>query len=139
MAKTNEKAAESIADPSEYENLFPELSQTLQAEKMLAHERKTLKPASLYPESKSAAERNIMEELSDFLSRTSVTTTDSNGVLNADVTQTTSPTLAKPSTIKNEKDDLDLNFDDDDDFQLDTAGADVDLDNDFNEEDLLGD
>ena len=45
-----------------------------------------------------------MEELSDFLSRTSVTTTDSNGVLNADVTQTTSPTLAKPSMIKNEKD-----------------------------------
>lgn len=53
--------------------------------------------------------------------------------------------------------DLDLNFDDDDDdFQLDTAGVvsrckcwsvdqlmyflqDVDLDNDFNEEDLLGD
>ena len=34
LAKTNEKAAESIADPSEYENLFPELSQTLQAEKV---------------------------------------------------------------------------------------------------------
>lgn len=34
LAKSNEKAAESIADPSEYENLFPELSQTLQAEKV---------------------------------------------------------------------------------------------------------
>ena len=34
LAKTNEKAAESIADPSEYENLFPELGQTLQAEKV---------------------------------------------------------------------------------------------------------
>jgi len=68
LAKTNEKAAESIAGPSEYENLFPELRQTLQAEKviyytvtnkfaiyfmqMLAHERKELKSASLYPETK---------------------------------------------------------------------------------------
>lgn len=70
LAKTNEKAAESIADPSEYENLFPELGQTLQAEKvkddvqcdhvmsdnylwqMLTHERKVLKPASLYPNTK---------------------------------------------------------------------------------------
>ena len=67
LAKTNEKAAESIADPSEYENLFPELSQTLQAEKviymitdkfamyfmqMLTHERNVLKSASLYPETK---------------------------------------------------------------------------------------
>ena len=34
VAKTNEKAAESIADPLEYENLFPGLSQTVQAEKV---------------------------------------------------------------------------------------------------------
>jgi len=34
LAKTNEKAAESIANPEEYENLFPELSQTLQVEKV---------------------------------------------------------------------------------------------------------
>ena len=37
LAKTNEKAAESIASPVEYENLFPELSQTLQAEKVRMH------------------------------------------------------------------------------------------------------
>ena len=66
LAKTNEKAAESIANPEEYENLFPELSQTLQVEKvrklfdllevlcsfllqMLTQERAVLKPASLYP------------------------------------------------------------------------------------------
>ena len=37
LAKSNEKAAESIASPTEYENLFPELSQTLQAEKVRMH------------------------------------------------------------------------------------------------------
>ena len=37
LAKSNEKAAESIASPTEYENLFPELSQTLQAEKVRRH------------------------------------------------------------------------------------------------------
>ena len=45
----------------------------------------------------SPTERNIMEELSDFLSRTATITTSSNG----DVAQTTSQTTtAKPSTIK---------------------------------------
>ena len=37
LAKTNEKAAKSIASPAEYENLFQELSQTLQAEKVRMH------------------------------------------------------------------------------------------------------
>ena len=37
QAKSNEKAAESIASPTEYKNLFPELSQTLQAEKVRMH------------------------------------------------------------------------------------------------------
>ena len=37
LAKTNEKTAESIGSPAEYENLFPELSQTLQAEKVRIH------------------------------------------------------------------------------------------------------
>ncbi|XP_065890389.1 coatomer subunit beta'-like [Dysidea avara] len=137
LAKTNEKAAESIANPEEYENLFPELSQTLQIEKMLTQERVVLKPASLYPTTTSTSERNVMEELSEFLSRGAMT--DSSTILQVD---TTSPKQPEPIVTQpdiKDKDDLDLNFDDDDDFQLDTVGPDVDLDNDFNDEDLLGD
>ena len=46
LAKTNAKAAQSLADPTEYENLFPELKQALQAEQFLKRERNSLLPAS---------------------------------------------------------------------------------------------
>ena len=34
LGKVNKKAADSLADPSEYENLFPEFQEALQAEKV---------------------------------------------------------------------------------------------------------
>ena len=34
MGKINKKAADSLADPSEYENLFPEFQEALQAEQV---------------------------------------------------------------------------------------------------------
>ena len=34
LSKTNEKAAEALADPLQYENLFPELQIALKAEKV---------------------------------------------------------------------------------------------------------
>ena len=46
LAKTNAKTAQSLADPTEYENLFPELKQALQAEQFLKRERNTLLPAA---------------------------------------------------------------------------------------------
>ena len=46
LGRTNPKAAQSLADPTEYENLFPELKQTLLAEQVLKRERATLRPAS---------------------------------------------------------------------------------------------
>lgn len=49
LAKTNAKAAQSLADPTEYENLFPELKQALQAEQYLKTERTNLLPAASYP------------------------------------------------------------------------------------------
>ena len=48
LAKTNAKAAQSLADPMQYENLFPELKQTLQAEKALKDERTHLQPAASF-------------------------------------------------------------------------------------------
>ena len=42
LGKINKKAADSLADPSEYENLFPEFQEALQAEQV------SLLPVSAY-------------------------------------------------------------------------------------------
>ncbi len=49
LAKKNEKAAQALADPNEYENLFPGYQNTLKAEQYLERERRALLPASEYP------------------------------------------------------------------------------------------
>ncbi len=48
LAKVNSKAAQSLADPMKYENLFPELKQALEAETALKSEREVLRPAASY-------------------------------------------------------------------------------------------
>jgi coatomer subunit beta' len=96
LAKTNSKAAQSLADPTEYENLFPELKQALQAEEFLRKERGSLLPAasftsvpvsqlvslppslSLFPHTgyvhyvlsspQNSSERNVLEELAQGVS-----------------------------------------------------------------------
>ena len=49
LAATNQKAAQSLADPAEYENLFPGLQEAVRAEELLRREREQLPPASTYP------------------------------------------------------------------------------------------
>ena len=48
LAKVSEKAGQSLADPNEYKNLFPNFNKTLEAEQMLAKERKRRMPASMH-------------------------------------------------------------------------------------------
>ena len=48
LGKTNPKAAQSLADPMQYENLFPELKQALEAEDALKREREHLQPAASF-------------------------------------------------------------------------------------------
>lgn len=45
----NKKSADSLADPTEYENLFPGLRDTFKAEQYAASKNKGLLPASAYP------------------------------------------------------------------------------------------
>lgn len=52
LRKTNEKAAQAIADPTEYENLFPEYQNLLKTEQFLEKERQMLLPAFEYPSQK---------------------------------------------------------------------------------------
>ena len=48
LSKVNEKAGQSLADPENYENLFPNFSQSLEAQKHLESERKRPVPASSF-------------------------------------------------------------------------------------------
>lgn len=48
LAKVNEKAGQSLADPENYENLFPNFAQSLEAQKSLERERKVEQPASKF-------------------------------------------------------------------------------------------
>ncbi len=48
LAKVSEKAGQSLADPAEYANLFPNFNRTMEAEKVLAKERKKKIPAAAY-------------------------------------------------------------------------------------------
>lgn len=73
LSQINEKAGQSIADPKDYPNLFPGMSDLLEAEKMLnLTERKVLLPASSHSKVTNNWERDVLEELSkggtDFLS-----------------------------------------------------------------------
>ncbi len=48
LAKSHQKTAASLADPSKYENLFPELQEALKAEEALKTGRSTLISATNY-------------------------------------------------------------------------------------------
>lgn len=50
LSKVSEKAGQSLADPKEYDNLFPGLADALKTEHYLKPERSSLLPASAYPD-----------------------------------------------------------------------------------------
>ena len=50
LSKTKAKAAQSLADPSEYENLFPGLKDTFKTEQYLEQQRQKRIPARYYPD-----------------------------------------------------------------------------------------
>uniref|UniRef100_A0A8C4Q5S6 COPA/B TPR domain-containing protein n=1 Tax=Eptatretus burgeri TaxID=7764 RepID=A0A8C4Q5S6_EPTBU len=62
LVKSNSKTAESLADPTAYENLFPGLREAFKAEAFLK-QTATLRPASDYPLVTPNEERNILEEV----------------------------------------------------------------------------
>lgn len=49
LSKVNRKAADALADPSQYSNLFPGLQQALQAEGYLKETHVGVRPAAEYP------------------------------------------------------------------------------------------
>merc|ERR1719383_1225780 len=67
VAKKNTKAASAIADPTDYENLFPGLRQCFQAENYLKTERNSSIPALAYPSMTPNEERDIEAEVAASL------------------------------------------------------------------------
>ncbi|CAB3979431.1 Coatomer subunit beta [Paramuricea clavata] len=155
LAKDNKKAANSLADPTEYENLFPEFQEALKAEQFLKKERKTLVAAADYPRLPSNFDRNIFEEIKGVEIKEDSNVddvADSIDNLNIDTsgegvkpTDPSSAEISKPQepepatepvkrTPSPSDEDYDLGDDDDDD-DIDLDDDDIDLDVD----DLLDD
>ena len=63
LSKLNEKAGQSLADPKEYENLFPGYVDSLKTEQYLQKERRRLLPATEYQNVIPNFERNPIEEM----------------------------------------------------------------------------
>ncbi|XP_022653578.1 coatomer subunit beta'-like [Varroa jacobsoni] len=65
LGQTNEKAAQALADPVGYENLFPDFQESLQAEQFLKKEmtKRRQAPARIYPQVRPNHERNLIEEV----------------------------------------------------------------------------
>ncbi|KAF1589348.1 Coatomer subunit beta', partial [Eudyptes moseleyi] len=66
LSKVNQKAAESLADPTEYENLFPGLKEAFVAEEYVKQSLADLRPAREYPLVTPNEERNLLEEAKGF-------------------------------------------------------------------------
>lgn len=67
LAKVNQKAAESLADPTEYENLFPGLKEAFAAEHYLRETcLGTTRPAKDFPLVTLNEDRNILEEAQGY-------------------------------------------------------------------------
>ena len=66
LAKVSKRAAESLADPNEYGNLFPNLQFALKAEKMFLKQREEATPANQYLGSKAELDRDLIEEMKNI-------------------------------------------------------------------------
>jgi coatomer subunit beta' len=61
LKSVNEKAADSLADPEKYPNLFPDLDWALKIEKMFLQARETPVPAAQYSVAKAQLDLNLID------------------------------------------------------------------------------
>ncbi|XP_041796244.1 coatomer subunit beta'-like isoform X2 [Chelmon rostratus] len=66
LSKVNQKAADALADPTQYSNLFPGLQQALLAEQYLKETHTRVRPAAEYPLIMPNEDRNVLEESAGF-------------------------------------------------------------------------
>lgn len=63
LSKINAKAAESLADPAQYANLFPDFDLALKAEQHQRQQRKQTVPASSFPDYEGSTFANLIEDV----------------------------------------------------------------------------
>lgn len=63
LSTVSKKAGQSLADPEQYENLFPGYREALKVEQFLREESKKKIPASAFPEVQSNVDRKPFEEM----------------------------------------------------------------------------
>ena len=70
LEQVSKRAAESLADPSNYANMFPDLALALQAETLINQRRqKGLLPAVAYPKAKLELNLNLIDEMRKLAER----------------------------------------------------------------------
>jgi len=63
LGKVSKKAADSLADPAQYENLFPALHESVKTEQYIREQRKRIIPAAVASKVPSNADRTPVEEM----------------------------------------------------------------------------
>ena len=63
LSKINAKAAESLADPAQYSNLFPDLDLALKAEQHERQQRKEAVPAKDFQDFEGSTLTNLIQEI----------------------------------------------------------------------------
>ena len=70
LERVSKRAAESLADPTNYANMFPDLALALKAETLITQQRqKGLPPAAAYPTAKLELDLNLVEEMQKLQQR----------------------------------------------------------------------
>ncbi|KAM9853533.1 uncharacterized protein ACBR49_004342 [Aulostomus maculatus] len=69
LSNINQKAADALADPTQYANLFPGLQQTLLAEQYLKETQVRGRPAAGYPLITANEDRNVLQESAGFVAK----------------------------------------------------------------------
>ncbi|XP_041851095.1 coatomer subunit beta'-like [Melanotaenia boesemani] len=73
LSKVNQKAADALADPRDYSNLFPGLEQALLAEQYLKETHVGVRPAAEYPLLMPNEDRHVLEESVGFIPKGGIT------------------------------------------------------------------
>lgn len=143
LGKVNEKAGQSLADPEQYENLFPGFQDSLKTQQFLAQRESKLLPASMFTKLPLNIERNAFEEMNRMESQGNFQYSKDDKPVNGNASELTEKVQAlsiggsgndeaEKLTRKNSLDEFDLE-DEDLDENIDTS--DVNLD----DEELLTD
>lgn len=145
LGKINEKAGQSLADPAQYENLFPGFQDALKTQQFIAQREPELLPAIVATKTRLNIERDAMEEMRQHENQGSfqyskLDKPQSTEASSSDLTEKvlllnlSDPPASSSEPEKVRKNSLDeFDFDEDLDENIDTSDVNID------DEELLSD